>query len=207
MSEMPVHLAAEGRIDIALLRRLLRDQGLTSGDEHGGRGKAQLDMRLRGYNRGAQRYPWVVLRDLDNDAACAAEMVAKKLPKPERWMVFRIAVRQVEAWLMADHGGLARTYRIAPASIPSEPEALPDSKQTLLAVLGQSKTREIRETMVRLRSGLPLNIGPQYNSQLEAFVANHWDPQLARKRSRSLDRTLARLSAFADLVKQEWPTK
>lgn len=37
--------------------------------------------------------------------------------------------------------------------------------------------------------------GPEYNSQLSAFIRNEWSPREAARHSRSLRRTIARLDS------------
>ena len=97
-----VKLAAEGVVDIAVCRRLLRAVGMEPGDEYGLRGKDHLDRRLAGYNAAAAFGPWIVARDLDSDAQCAAELAGRLLPNPAQYMRLRIVVRSVEAWLLSD---------------------------------------------------------------------------------------------------------
>ena len=97
-----VKLAAEGIVDFAVLRRLSREAGLLPGEEYGGRGKSHFDQRIPGYNLAAKIEPWLTARDLDKDAECAGKLAREILPKPAKLMCFRIVVRSVEAWLMAD---------------------------------------------------------------------------------------------------------
>ena len=83
MTVTAVTLAAEGALDLAVLRRLALDAGLTPGREYGRQGKSQIDKRLLSYNAAARHEPWIVLRDLDMDRECAALLVAELLPAPE----------------------------------------------------------------------------------------------------------------------------
>lgn len=54
-------------------------------------------------------------------------------------MCFRIAVREVEAWLLADAEQAAGFLAVPLARIPAEPETLPDPKATLIALAGRSR--------------------------------------------------------------------
>jgi hypothetical protein len=94
--------AVEGDLDEAVLRRILADYGITLGLVHGRRGKAFLLQCLNGYNNAAKFAPWVVLVDLDRDCVCATSCVRQWLNNPAPQMCFRIAVRSIEAWLLAD---------------------------------------------------------------------------------------------------------
>ncbi|MBM3485969.1 MAG: hypothetical protein FJX67_04965 [Alphaproteobacteria bacterium] len=193
-----VTLAAEGLIDFAVLRRLVRDVGLEPGHEHGGAGKGRLDNRIVGYNDAAQFAPWLVARDLDHDAQCPAALARRLVPHPSTLMRLRIVVRSVEAWLMADTAGLAGTFGIASESqVPPQPEALDDPKATLLGLLARSSRRDIRTAMVRYGAGGRLMIGPEYNTLFECFVAVASNPDAASSRADSLGRARRRLLEFA----------
>lgn len=67
----PVTLAVEGTTDAAVARRLLHEADLQAGPEYVKNGKSALDQSLAGYNNAARFSCWLVLRDLDQDAACA----------------------------------------------------------------------------------------------------------------------------------------
>lgn len=132
----------------------------------------------------------LVFADLDT-AVCASELRNTWLPqgvaKPER-LVFRIAVRQVESWLLADRESLASFLSIPVANFPAEPDALPNAKRKLLEII-QSKGRRKwhGEMLPRVRTA---SIGPRYNERLCAYIGDHWDPARAARRSPSLARAL-----------------
>lgn len=91
-------------------------------------GKAALDRSLKGYNSAARFAPWLVLRDLDHDADCAPTLIEHVLPAPAEKMLLRIAVRAVEAWLMADAERLAAFISVPLQAIPEAPETVDDPK-------------------------------------------------------------------------------
>ena len=95
-------LAVEGVVDKAVGARLLADQGAELRTAYIKNGKGQIDAKLPAYNAAARHSAWLVLRDLDFDAACAPALARAKLPRPAPFMAFRIAVREIEAWLLAD---------------------------------------------------------------------------------------------------------
>jgi hypothetical protein len=94
--------AVEGDLDEALLRRILGGVGMSLGVVYGRKGKRFLLEAVKGFNNAAQYSPWVVLVDLDHDCDCAPPCVRKWLARPAAHMCFRVAVRSVEAWLLAD---------------------------------------------------------------------------------------------------------
>jgi len=196
MTSPIVKLAAEGIIDFAILRRLIRDAGLSPGPEYGRRGKDHFDKRILGYNKAAAYGPWLAARDMDQDAKCPNDLVCRLLPRPAKLMRLRIVVRSAEAWLLADRKHFGDKFRIALKHIPGNPEALDHPKIAMLSALAKSSSKNIRTDMVRL----PQAIGPQYNTVLREFAESEWDPEKAGQTAPSLARARMRLTEFADLL-------
>lgn len=186
---MVVTVATEGTADTAVAGRILRDLGLELGPVHGERGKNWLDKNLKGYNNAARFAPWLVLRDLDRDAHCAPDLLPSLLPYPAESMRFRIAVRSVEAWLLADHERIGRFLRIPEARIPADADALTDAKQAVVNLARISASREIREDLLP-DPGTTGRVGPAYTSRLIEFATRSWRPKFAARRSHSLRRCL-----------------
>jgi len=191
--------AVEGQVDEAVLKQLVTHVGAALGPIHGKNGKHALLQRLPGYNAAAQWSPWAVLVDLNQHAACAPPVRQTWLPHPTPGMCFRIVVREIEAWLLADSARLARFLRIPATRIPPNPEALPNPKQTMVNLARGSRRRDIREDMVpRPRSGR--EVGPAYTSRLIEFAESHWRPGVAARRADSLRRSLRRLRQLTTRV-------
>ena len=179
--------AVEGTLDEIVVRRLVEMAGASLGRVYGKNGKPNLRERLEGYNQAARFAHWVVLVDLDQDAECAPLLKAAWLPRPETHMCFRIAVREVEAWLIADRERLARFLSVPIAQIPQEPETLANPKRTMVDIARKSRRAAMREDMVpRAGSGRP--IGPAYTSRMIEFVEKKWRPGVAEHSSDSLRR-------------------
>jgi hypothetical protein len=130
--------------------------------------------------------------DLDADAGCAPPLRAVWLPQPAPMMCFRVAVRAVEAWLLADREQLARFLGIAASRVPLAPETVLDPKRALVDLAARSRRRAIREDMVP-RSGSGRSVGPAYASRLIEFVDGYWRPEMATNNSDSLRRCCERL--------------
>lgn len=139
--------------------------------------------------------PWFVLVDLDRDK-CAAEASRRWLPEPVRQMCFRIAVPEVEAWLMADYDQVASFLGVSAARVPANPEGLSDPKATLLDLARASRRRDIRTGLVP-RDGSGSRVGPTYASDLRHFAVSQWRPLVASANAPSLARCLARVEAMA----------
>lgn len=188
----------EGLIDEAVLLRLVKLIGAIPGPVYGRNGKQSLRQRLNGYNQAANHRPWAVLVDLDLDADCAPPFRTSWLPAPSRYMCFRVAVREVESWLIADQQHIARFLGVAVSRIPVMPETLDHPKETMVDLARQSRKREIREDMVP-RPGSGRAVGPAYTSRLIEFASdqvNGWRPDIAASNSESLRRCLACLRKF-----------
>lgn len=187
-----VTCAVEGDIDAAIARKLLAEAGGTIAQVYGLRGKSHLERQIQGFNNAARFSPWLVLVDLDMDAACAPPFRQKWLPDPASQMCFRVAVREVEAWLLADRERLARFLQVSPARVLKEPEQSERPKEEMVKIAGRSRSRAIREDMVpRYRSGRA--IGPAYTSRLVEFVEHVWNPSTAERASPSLARCRRRI--------------
>ncbi len=189
---MFVTVAVEGIVDAAVAGKILRSMGLALGPVHGQKGKNWLDTNLPGYNSGARFTPWLVLRDLDQDAECAPDLLASLLRAPAPNMRLRIAIRSVEAWLLADSERISNFLRVAERTVPSSPDGLPDAKQTVVDLARQSQSREIRKDLVPER-GTSGKVGPAYTARLIEFSLQRWRPQIAARKSDSLSRCLASL--------------
>ena len=182
--------AVEGSLDEAVVCRLINHVGGESGAVYGKNGKPFLKDRIDGYNSAARHAPWVVLVDLDADADCAPPVCETWLPSLAPRMCFRVAVRAVEAWLMADAETLARFLRIARGKIAVDPESLEHPKRTMVNLARLSRSRDIRDDMVP-REGSGRTEGPAYTSRLIEYATDRWQPEVAVVRADSLRRTIA----------------
>lgn len=188
-------VATEGVTDRAILARVCREIGVSIGRAHGEQGKDFLDARLPGFNRAARHSPWVVLRDLDTDADCAPALARTLLPTPARRMVLCLAVREVEAWLLADRAGFARSFGVVKERVPMDPGAIEGPKAEIVRLARRSRFRRVRDDIVP-PSNSGAAVGPGHTARLIEFAGSRWDPQAASRRSPSLRRCLARIAAL-----------
>jgi hypothetical protein len=135
----------------------------------------------------------VILTDLDT-ASCAPELITNwcgrgVLPKD---LLFRVAVHETEAWLLADLEGFSRFSGIPKAKIPLSPEHLVDPKQTLLNLVRRYGHRDIKADLMPA-PGSSARMGFGYNAALIRFVHSFWSVKRAAVRANSLERTRRRL--------------
>ena len=197
-----ISAAVEGDVDEAVVRRLVAHVDGQIGDVYGKNGKPALRQRIDGYNNAARYTPWVVLVDLDNDADCAPSIREEWVPAPAPNLCFRIAVREVEAWLMADVQTLARYLSVGLSRISADPETLERPKDAMVDLARRSRRNDIRKDMVpRQKSGR--RVGPAYASRLIEYVRDHWQPDVAAERSESLQRAIHSLQWLVETAGRE----
>ena len=191
-------LATEDAVSEAVGIRLVEDTGsdltVTQRLRRGGFG--YLRSRMRSFCEIARRTPVLLLTDLDrgNCPATLIEDWSRRETIPEQ-LLFRVAVRQVESWLLADRDGIARLFKVSIRHLPLDPDALPDAKRSLLQ-LAQRAPRAVRENLVA-ESGAAAAQGLGYNAVLSNFVSTRWDPSRAGHLSNSLARARTRLMELA----------
>jgi hypothetical protein len=194
---IPIHVATEDALSEAVLRAILRDsgRGYEVGSAYGQRGYGYLKKTIRGWNRAARSQPLLVLTDLD-EFDCPAQLIQTWLAEAKHPnLLFRVAVREVESWLLADAKGFASFLRIPPRLVPSSPDLLRDAKKTLVDLARKARAPEKKSSLVP-KSGSTARQGPEYNACLGAFVSQDWNIAAARINSPSLDRTVRRLAVF-----------
>ena len=181
--------AVEGVTDQAVAARLIEHAGGRMRGAYGMKGKDHLCKKIAGYNAAAQYAPWLVLVDLDRDK-CPPALRAAWLPKPAPWLCFRVAVHEVEAWLLADCEALAGYLGVPVKHMPTHPERLPDPKGGLVALARRSRRKDIRADMVpRAGSGRPT--GPGYAGRIIDYATTAWRPDIAAHSAESLRRALS----------------
>jgi len=194
-----ISAAVEGLVDEAVARCLIEYVGGIPGPIYGKFGKAYLKEKITGYNNAARYALWFVLVDLNNEARCAPLLRESWLPNPAPYMCFRIAVKEVETWLLADRDGLSEFLQVPVTRVPHDPENIRDPKNEIVRLARISGSHEIREDMIP-RPNSSRVIGPAYPSRLIEFVTifnRRWRPGLAAKRSNSLTRCLRCLERLA----------
>lgn len=201
-TRQPVILTAavEGLVDEVVVRRLVDYAGGRTGTVYGRAGKTRLRQRIDGYNRAARYAPWVVLVDLNASAECAPTLVEEWVPAAAPRLCFRVAVRAVESWLLADAEMVSRFLGVARTKIPAHPEQLSDPKAFMINMARRSRRKAVRQDMVPRADGGQRE-GRAYTSRLMEFANTTWRPDVAAEHCASLRRAircLRRLVAAED---------
>ena len=190
-----LYLATEDELGEAVADRLVLEanQELCVAVRMGCKGNSYLRKKLPELIRTAQAIPVLLLTDLDR-LECPPMLIAnwhgrQDLPKG---MLFRVAVRETEAWLLADRKGFAHFAGVPLNRVPQSPESLDDPKRTLLELVRRHGRRDIKVELLPER-GSKAKVGLGYNQILSQFVRESWSPTKAAENADSLARTCRRL--------------
>lgn len=189
----PIAIATEDQLSEAIALRLIADVPTPHFIQLklGRTGNGYLRSKMSSWYQMAQHQVMLVLTDLDS-ANCLVQFRDQWLvAAPPQNLLLRIAVREVESWVLADHIAM-RALIGAKGVLPAAPDELADPKQTLLK-LAKSAPKQVREDLLKTING-NLAQGLGYNARLTAWVNSEWSPQRAAERSPSLARARLRLN-------------
>jgi len=109
--------------------------------------------------------------------------------------LFRIAVREIESWVMADREKFAECLGLSVDNLPEDADAVSDPKQFLFNLINaKCRTK-------KLLAMCPLpgqHVGVEYNPVMVDFVETQWDVLRASVHSASLKRSLERMITWAE---------
>lgn len=162
-----------------------------------GHGCGYIRSRIHSFFTAAiHQQPFFVLMDSDKED-CALHLLDSLVPnnKRNKKCLFRIAVREVEAWLLADYQGISRFMGISEKLIARNPESLLDPKGHLIHLAKKSRKKDIAKTIAPDPDTSAV-IGPEYNQTLLPFVRDIWNINTASKRSESLHRAIEAIVTF-----------
>lgn len=216
VSRIPIDIAVEDDLSEAVIRKILPDKylvGTRRGLKQGGSGHLKKSIRV--YNKTAKGMPIIVLTDLDKPPTparrhatpvvvdsgtkkyeCAPTLIIDWLPVPiHHNLLFRVAVREVESWVLADRDCFARFLDIEETSIPVDVDGIDDPKKCLTDLAKKSRKRKLREDIAP-KKGSTAKHGKDYNRHLIPFVIDFWDPRTAMRNSPSLKRAIEAVESF-----------
>ena len=197
MTDIPINLVFEDVLSEAVLKQMLKQsqRPFPVGQCLNQRGYGKIKKIISGLNYAAKGMPYLVLTDLDN-AEGTLVIISEWLTQPKHPnLLFRIAVKEVEAWLLAHRAGFAQFLGISVDNIPGDADLIPDPKQLLINLARRSRKRKLREAIVPERNSTA-NIGKDYNGQLIQFVNKSWQVASAQTNSPSLERAMNALINF-----------
>lgn len=194
---MGVYLAVEDDVSAHVGRKLIEFAGETVAHRPFYRGKSDLRKSFDKFYNLSTREVVLLLVDLDRTSdrkMCAIDLVRNWLVgrKPNPQLIFRVAVHEVESWLMADHDGLEYLLGLrARTKLPSFPDRVEEPKELLLSLVKSSRKKELRDCFKSIEGRL--SPGLTYSTTLCRWIDAHWSPKRAAEKSDSLKRAIIAL--------------
>lgn len=193
MTQRNAILAVEDVLGEAVSTRILASQGIAVSQRLGLKGKGYLQHKAQSLNQTARGFAVFMLADQDSPDPCPPQLIRSWIKGPRHPHFFlRIAVMEVESWIMADRQGMANFLSIPLSRIPVDTDVLLHPKEFLVSLARSGSKKRLRAELVP-KPGATSKVGPGYNVRLGEFVRLHWDVERASQTSNSLKRTLARL--------------
>jgi hypothetical protein len=190
-----IALATEDELSECVGVKLANEAGLEVNMMLRKNGNGYLRSSIEKFITMTYHQPLLLITDLDTLSSptyLQEQWVKQKVVPPG--LLFHVAVREVEAWLLADHEGMKKLLGAKINKLPSSPELLPDPKRHLLGLAAKA-SREVRNDLVAERNSMASQ-GLGYNSRLTNFVRTMWKPSVAAELSPSL---AALRTALSDL--------
>ena len=192
-----VSLATEDELSEAVGKRLLAEVAypFEVGSLIRKNGNGYLRSKVKNWCELSRTTPVLLLTDLDSNP-CPPSLIEDwfgGMARPNQ-LIFSIAVRSTEAWLLADHEAMRQLIGQR-GKLPSYPDTLDIPKNTLLT-LAKHAPREIRQSLIK-ETGAIASQGMGYNRVLTEFVKNTWNPLRASTLSPSLKRAYLRLNELS----------
>jgi hypothetical protein len=146
---IPLSLAVEDALTESLAHRILGaipTQYATQTIYNRG-GNGYLRRIIDGLNNAAKGTPFFVGTDLDR-YECPSALIADWLRHPKHHnLLIRVAVREAEAWVLADRHAFADFLGIKVANIPPDVEALPNPKESLIQLARRARKKQLRDDL------------------------------------------------------------
>ncbi|WP_186027826.1 hypothetical protein [Burkholderia gladioli] len=159
-------------------------------------GEAPFRQKIPAMNNVAKNVmPVLMVADADQAPCVVTQRNSWLPPNVSQRLSMRLAVKEAEAWVLADHVGFSNFATVNKDLFPTQPEAVPDPKQALLALVKKSKRRELRDEMLPGK-GATSPVGLGYNVHMTDFVKNYWSIGRAIDRAPSLARAIPRVASL-----------
>lgn len=201
MSEIVINLVFEDSLSGSVLSKLLAQspRSYLVGYRHNAGGSGWIRKKIDGFNHAAKGMPYLILTDLDR-YECPPVVIDQWLSTTKHPnLLLRIAVREVEAWLMGCRQSFAAFLGIPLNRIPIDVEQIMNPKEFVVNLARGSRRRNVRVDMVP-RPDSTARVGPDYNGRLAYFVEEIWDPAVAKENSPSLRKAIEALEVFEPVL-------
>lgn len=189
-------VAVEDLLSEAVVRRLIETirPDLTIWVVMRKNGRGYLESRARDLNRTARSVPVLIVADLDRPIPCPANLIDQWLSSPPApRLLFRIAVMEIESWILADRDSFANFLAVPAHRIPPNTDEIAQPKEFIVSLARKSRRKDIRDDLVPT-TGATSAVGPAFNPRVGTFVSDSWNVKRAARASPSLRRSIGRLA-------------
>ena len=135
----------EDLLTASVIKRLVNEfnDKITITQEINAHGFGKIKRDILKYNNAAKNKPFLIITDLDKKE-CAVSLIEDWFNNTEKEpeLIFRVAVKEIDAWILADKKGIAKTLNISPDIIPSEPEKIDNPKELLMQLAKKIKKQK-----------------------------------------------------------------
>lgn len=196
-----VILVVEDRLSDAVSTKILQHFDIEIVQRIIYEGNSYLQRKAQSYNQAAYQECGVfMLTDLDSPEICPPTLIRSWVKgNLNRWFLLRVAVMEIESWIMADRQTVSEFLAIPTNRIPHNTDEIPSPKEFLVSLARRSKNIRLREALVPARNDKTAKTGNEYNPRLIQLVRDHWDLERAASVSPSLKRTVNRLAEKAGI--------
>lgn len=155
------------------------------------RGCSRIKQNIQAYCKSAHGSNfYFVMTDLDRNP-CAPALVQEwlgGLSHPN--FLFRVAVHEVESWLLADRENFADFFKVPLSKIPLNPDSEENPKEIIFELARKSKNAMIRKEVPPVKLA---HAGVSYVSIVTQFIETQWSVLNAAENSPSLKKALQRV--------------
>ena len=198
MEKIPINIVCEDDCSEATIKKIIAMRSdLEIGTIYKKRGRNYIQENINFFNEVAEVTPYIVFSDLDFDT-CAPNLIRTWLRKKKHDnLLFRIAVPEVEAWLIADTQNFSRYFEVPKQEIRQDVELLYDAKKYLFHIIGKHCKKDIQNDILPKGTS---TVGKGYNKRMLIYISRYWNPMNAKENSDSLDRCINRVLEFSPSI-------
>jgi hypothetical protein len=177
-----ITIVPEGTLDDDVIRRLLAWAGCEAdirslrertvpGRDTRASGRDTIRLNIDRYHSASAHVPFLILVDLDMSYDCPPSLLDDWAVRqnPAAMFLFRVAVRAVESWLLADARGLGAYLSVSPGHFPPRPDELDDPKRELVGLARKSRSSTVRRA-ISPQPGSASAVGHGYGDYMTEFV-------------------------------------
>jgi hypothetical protein len=194
MEKIPINIVCEDDCSEGTISKIIAmRQDFEIDTVYKKRGRNYISENINFFNDSAEGTVYIILADLDFDE-CAPKLVNDWLNENKHHnLILRIAVPEVESWLIADTQNFSRYFNIPKEEIREDVEDLHDAKEYLFFLIRKYCKKDIQDDILPKGTS---TTGKGYNKRMLKYISSYWKPYNAQKNSDSLFRCIKEISNF-----------